>query len=78
MNEQISREEHLAWCKQRALEYVDRGDLTNAMASMASDLNKHDETKDHPVEITMMMLQIMGGVGLNTPEEMRKFIEEFN
>jgi hypothetical protein len=29
----VTCDEHLAWCKQRALEYVDAGDLTNAVAS---------------------------------------------
>jgi hypothetical protein len=42
----IDRAEHLAWCKRRALEYVERGDLTHAVASMMSDLNKHQETAD--------------------------------
>lgn len=40
-----TREEHLAWAKARALEYVDRGELDQALASMGSDLNKHDETR---------------------------------
>ena len=39
-----TREEHMAWCKKRALEYVDRGELHYAVASMASDLTKHPET----------------------------------
>lgn len=39
------REEHLAWCKERALEYWRMGDLENAVASMGSDLSKHEETK---------------------------------
>jgi hypothetical protein len=34
----LTRDEHLARCKRRALEYVDAGDLTRAAASMASDL----------------------------------------
>lgn len=42
---QRSREEHLQWCKDRALEYWRAGDLQNAYVSMLSDLNKHDETK---------------------------------
>ena len=42
-----TRDEHLAWCKQRALEYADRGDTTNAVASMMSDLGKHPETENH-------------------------------
>ena len=39
----MTREEHLAWCKERALEYVDRGDLNSAVVSMGSDLDKHPE-----------------------------------
>ncbi len=35
--------EHLDWCKQRALEYLDRGDLGSAVASMTSDMGKHPE-----------------------------------
>ena len=34
-----TREQHIAWAKERALEYVDAGDLANAVASMGSDLN---------------------------------------
>jgi hypothetical protein len=41
----MTNDEHLAWCKKRALEYLDRGDVTNAIASMLSDLSKHEETK---------------------------------
>jgi len=41
----MTREEHLVWCKQRAHEYLDRGDLTNAVTSMMSDLDKHPETR---------------------------------
>jgi hypothetical protein len=41
----MTRAEHLAWCKERALEYVDAGDLPNAVASMTSDLGKHPETQ---------------------------------
>ena len=41
---EISREDHIRWCKDRALEYVKLGDLDNAIASMQSDLTKHPET----------------------------------
>jgi len=41
----VTRQEHLDWCKQRALEYVNAGDLVNAVASMGSDLSKHPLTK---------------------------------
>lgn len=74
--ERGSRAEHVAWCKRRALEYVERGELAEAMASMASDLEKHSETAGHAASSLGMML-VMGG-HLNTKEKMRKWIEGFN
>lgn len=71
-----SRADHLAWCKQRALEYVDSGDVQGAFASIASDLGKHEGTARH-VGIELGLLQLMGGM-LSTPSEMRRFIEGFN
>ena len=73
---QKSRAEHLQWCKRRALEYVERGQLHDAWASMASDLNKHPGTAKHAaIELGMMLL--IGG-HLDTPQKMRDFIEGFN
>ena len=40
----MTRDEHLQWCKDRAMEYVNAGDLQNAVASMMSDLTKHPDT----------------------------------
>lgn len=42
----MTREEHLNWCKKRAMEYVDHGELLEAVTSMMSDLTKHPETAD--------------------------------
>lgn len=39
-----TREEHLQWCKDRALEYYNDGELLNAVTSMMSDLKKHPDT----------------------------------
>lgn len=72
----VTRAEHLAWCKERALEYVDRGDTANAYASMASDLSKHPETEKHAA-INLGMMMLMSG-HLSTAAEMRKFINGFN
>ena len=67
-----TRAEHLAWCKQRALAYLPN-DPEQAFTSMASDLDKHDETRGHAgIELGFMLL--MTG-NLN---EMRSFIEGFN
>ena len=72
----MTRQEHLQWCKNRALEYVDAGDLTNALASMGSDLNKHPETRNH-AGIQLGMMLMIGGQ-LSTADDVRKFIEGFN
>lgn len=38
----MTRAEHLAWAKERALAYVDMSLLPMAVASMTSDLSKHE------------------------------------
>ena len=72
----MTRAQHLAWCKARALEYVERGHLIEAMASMGSDLGKHAETEKH-VGIQLGVRMMMAGQ-LQTQAEMRRFIEGFN
>ena len=76
MGSVTSRQDHLNWAKDRALEYADRGDMANAIASLGSDLNKHPETKNHSAMELMMMLAVSGH--LDRPGELRKFIEGFN
>lgn len=73
----MNRQEHLEWCKTRALEYVDSGDYENAFASMISDLDKHEETKGHLATEMGMSLLLLGG-HLSTEREMREFIVGFN
>ena len=71
----MTRDEHLKWCKERALQYVDEGDLSNAVASMASDLRKHDDFTG-PVYsgLTVIgMMEIAKG-----PAAVRRWIEGFN
>lgn len=71
-----TRAEHLQWCKDRALEYVESGDLNNAWASMASDMTKHDETKNHSA--IMLGSEMLFSGHLSTADEMTKFINGFN
>lgn len=40
----MTREEHLDWCKKRAMEYVNKGELLEGVTSMMSDLTKHPDT----------------------------------
>lgn len=72
----MTRQEHLQWCKDRALEYVDVGDTDQAWASMVSDLGKHEETEDHSA-IHLGCGLFMNGM-LNSESAMREFIVGFN
>lgn len=72
----MTRAEHLAWCKTRALQYVDEGDLNNAFASLVSDLGKHEETRGHGA-IELGLILLMAGQ-LVSPAAMRDFIEGCN
>ncbi|HET8726602.1 MAG TPA: hypothetical protein VFO41_03735 [Alphaproteobacteria bacterium] len=72
----MSRAEHLQWCKERALEYVARGDISGCYASFMSDMHKHPETTDHSALVLGFQLMFTGN--LSTAAEMREFIEGFN
>jgi hypothetical protein len=71
----ITRDEHLALCKQRALAYCDRGDALNAITSMLSDMEKHPETISPALTQMTLRLMIIGALG--TVDAMRKHIEGF-
>lgn len=72
-----TRTEHLEWCKQRALQELDYyHSPAKGFASMASDLGKHPETKNHAA-IQLGMMMMMAGQ-LSTEQEMKKFIEGFH
>ena len=72
---QMDRAEHLQWCKDRAIEYLP-GDPQQAFASMTSDLRKHEET-DNPTLALLGASLLLGGQ-METPEQVRKWIEGFN
>lgn len=69
----MTRDEHLAWCKQRALEYLP-ANPAQAVASMTSDLNKHEDFRTPSIQsLTMLgMFAVMDG-----PIATREWIEGF-
>jgi hypothetical protein len=69
-----SRQEHLAWCKTRALEYVDEGDLVNAVTSMSSDMGKHPETGVNHSLVQLGMFYVIQ----HDEAGVRRWIEGFN
>jgi len=79
MSRDDTRAEHLAWCKERALEYLDEGDVQQAFASFASDMSKHPETAKAFVPLRTAGLQVLMNVRSDkTFGEMRKFINGFS
>ena len=73
---EISYSEHMAWCKERALAYVDRGELDNAMASLASDFRKHPDT-DHDAMKGLCVIAVLTHVANGDVAGTRRFIEGF-
>nr|WP_322714200.1 hypothetical protein [Nostoc sp. ChiSLP03a]MDZ8215425.1 hypothetical protein [Nostoc sp. ChiSLP03a] len=72
----MNRAEHLSWCKQRALQYLDLNDPEQAWTSFLSDMTKHDELKNHPALTLGIRLLISGHIA--EVSAMRKFIQDFN
>ncbi len=71
----MTRQEHLQWCKDRALEYLVQGDVVNAIASMCTDLSKHEETRGIGEKLGALgMMYAMNHDSAGA----RRFIEGFN
>lgn len=72
----MTRQEHLDWCKQRANEYLERGDIVNAVTSMLSGMDKHEETKLGAGNVLSMlgMQAVMSG----DHHAAKRFIDGFN
>ena len=67
------RDEHLEWGKERAREYLDAGELSNAVASMGSDLAKHPELKPKPHLFLLGTMRVLDG----DPAAARAWVEDF-
>ena len=71
----MTRDEHIQWCKQRALLELEQS-IKNAMASLLSDLSKHPETQNHPGIIIGMERLFKGE--LSTYVKMKAFIDRID
>lgn len=68
-----SRDEHLAWCKERALEYWRAGALSDAVASMGSDLDKHPGTGTNAALMALAMRYLID----HDADGVKRWIEGF-
>ena len=66
-----TRAEHLEWCKQRAMEFCERGDADGGLLSMLRDLGKHTET----AASTLLIIQLRAS-RLSSMAEVLKFIDD--
>jgi hypothetical protein len=67
----VTRAEHVRWCKERALEYLP-GDCASAVASMISDMGKHEEVRLDPLLAMIGLMDAQRG-----PDAARRWIEGF-
>ena len=74
----MTRAEHLKWCKERALEYARRGEAQNAVASMASDLRKHDDTAPSAEMASQLGTMLLMSGNLRTLKQIVDWVEGFN
>ena len=74
----MTREEHMKWCKDRAMEYVKEGDLLNAVASMMYDLEKHPETSAKVGAMAMLGFLAMQEAQSGDRDGVVRYIEGFN
>lgn len=70
----MTRAEHVRWCKERALEYIDLGQPQMAVSSMVSDMGKHPETED---AIRSQIVHGMTAARTGTTDAVRRWVEGF-
>ena len=72
----MTSDEHMEWCKKRALEYLDAGDSRNAFTSMLSDLRKHPDLENHiGLKLGTGFMLLPGWI--DNREEVRRWIVGF-
>ena len=72
----MNRSDHLQFAKDRAIVICKDGDITGGLTSMISDLESHEELRDH-LAIKLCMTMMLGG-HLKTESQAIEFINGFN
>lgn len=73
-----TRQEHVQFCKDRAMEYVNRGDLLNAVTSMMSDMDQHPETSGSKGPLAMLGMMAAMQAQQGDRDGVVRFIQGFN
>lgn len=70
--------EHLKYCKQRAMEYIELNQPVQAVASMSSDLMKYDETRtEENIERIKIGHRLLIAGADTEPSVIQTWIEQF-
>ena len=69
----MTRDQHLAWCKARAREYIEIGEIRQAVTSMMCDLAKHDDIVISS-ETAVLSFEVMLS---NDRDKAQRFIDGF-
>jgi hypothetical protein len=69
----VTAAEHFDWAVGRAMEYVQMGDGGSAMASLVSDLGKHEGTAG--ILTDNLQVLFMGEIMIGGAQGARRFIE---
>lgn len=72
-----TRDQHLAWCKERAHEALASGDCDGAVASMLSDLRKHEAWRDDTM-LGFLLLAVASDISNRNVTAVRRWIDGFN
>ncbi|MGN2634648.1 hypothetical protein ACTD5D_00325 [Nocardia takedensis] len=84
-----TREQHIEWCRARALAELDAGGpnaIAAAVDSMTSDLRKHQSTAADaahgitgamPVGVELAHLELISGTGMRTADDVREWIQNY-
>jgi hypothetical protein len=67
----------MQWCKDRAIQLLNSGDINGAFNSMMSDVMKHPETEHHASTNQLGTMLLMAGC-LSLPAQMRDWILGYN
>lgn len=73
--EKTEAQKHLDWCVERAMEELEAGSETNAIASFISDVGKDEGTKhilNNPMLILLLEAEVKRG-----PDNFKRFLEGF-
>ncbi len=73
----MNRQQHLQWCKDRALDYLNRGKIAEGMASFTSDMGKHEDTA-RTLNNGLSHAIIMQALMTNSQRECIAAVEGFN